>query len=96
MAIPFLSRASRLLLDLVAGDVSSPANGQIWYNDTTGKFRAQEGGVVKDVIGSGGGGGLVDGDKGDVTVSGAGTILSVDPEIKYGFPIAFRQNAFLI
>jgi len=41
-----------------AGDVASPANGDIWYNSTTAKFRAREAGVTVDLrSGSGGGGG---------------------------------------
>lgn len=39
------------------GDTSTPANGDIWYNDTTGKFRAREAGTTKDLISTGSGGG---------------------------------------
>ncbi len=55
MPIKVASRSDKLLLDLTAGDVASPSNGTVWYNNTTGKFRAQEGGAVKDLIGAGGG-----------------------------------------
>ena len=33
-------------LDLTAGDISSPIEGQIWYNNTTNKFRVKEGSSV--------------------------------------------------
>ena len=56
MAIPFLARITRLILEAVSGDVSAPTDGSLWYNTTTGKLRAREGGVSKDVIGAGGGG----------------------------------------
>ncbi len=42
---------------------------------------------------AGGGGGVSDGDKGDVIVSGTGTIWAVEKKIKYGLPFMFRQNA---
>jgi carbon monoxide dehydrogenase subunit G len=45
---------------------------------------------------SGGGGGLSDGDKGDITVSGTGTVLTVDANIKYGLPLALFQNAYVL
>lgn len=37
-----------------AGDVGTPSNGYIWYNSSTGKFRAQQGGSTVDLISSGG------------------------------------------
>lgn len=40
----------------------------------------------------GGGGGVSDGDKGDVTVSGSGTVWSVDPNIQFGRPLALRRG----
>lgn len=40
------------------------------------------------------GGGLSDGDKGDIIVTGSGTILMLDAAVKYGMPIAMYQNAF--
>lgn len=39
----------------VAGDVSSPANGDIWYDATSGKFRARQAGTTVDLIGGGSG-----------------------------------------
>ncbi len=35
-----------------AGDPASPADGDIWYNSTTAKFRARQAGVSVDVLGS--------------------------------------------
>lgn len=40
-----------------AGDPSSLTDGDVWYNSSSGKFRAREGGSTKDVISVGGGGG---------------------------------------
>jgi hypothetical protein len=39
-----------------------------------------------------GGGGVSDGDKGDITVSGSGTVWTVDPNVKFGFPLALRRG----
>jgi Major tropism determinant N-terminal domain/Repeat of unknown function (DUF5907) len=40
----------------------------------------------------GGGGGLSDGNYGDVTVSGAGTVIRVNPKIKFGLPLAMGRS----
>ncbi len=44
-------------LEPQAGDPASPANGQLWYNSTSGKFRGYQNGASIDVGGGGGGGG---------------------------------------
>jgi hypothetical protein len=40
-------------LGSLAGDPASPANGDVWYNTATGKFRGRQGGSVVDLIGAG-------------------------------------------
>jgi pectin methylesterase-like acyl-CoA thioesterase len=42
----------KLNLKTVTGDIGSPANGDVWYNNTTGKFRGHEGGTSYDLISS--------------------------------------------
>lgn len=46
--------ADRIGLGLTVGDVATPTEGQIWYNDTTNKFRAFENAAAVDMIGGGG------------------------------------------
>lgn len=41
-----------LLVGSVAGDPSTLVNGDIWYNSTTGKFRAREAGASVDLVNS--------------------------------------------
>lgn len=38
-----------------AGDIATPQNGDVWYNSTSGKFRARQAGSTLDLIGTGGG-----------------------------------------
>ena len=49
MAIPTLSRFAKMALELISGDLASPTNGTIWYNNTTGRFRKRENGVTTDL-----------------------------------------------
>ena len=58
-----------------AADPASPVNGMIWHNSTSGEVKVRAGGVSLIV---GASGGLSDGDKGDITVSGAGTAWAID------------------
>ena len=67
-----------LQLNPGAGDLASPQDGDLWYNSTTARFRARQGGTSVDLIGGGGGGGVSDGDKGDIVVSGSGTVWAID------------------
>ena len=67
-----------LRLQPQAGDPVAPADGQLWYNTTTGAFRKRQQGVTSNLdTTGGGGGGLVDGAYGDVVVSGGGTAMDV-------------------
>ncbi len=74
------------------GDPVSPVNGTVWLNTTSGTVKVQSGGVAH-VIGSGGGG-IADGDRGDVIVSGAGTVWTLAPATKFGLQIALNQQIF--
>ncbi len=49
-----LTAKNGLAVEPSAADPLAPANGQVWYNATSGKFRARQNGVSVDVIGVGG------------------------------------------
>jgi hypothetical protein len=57
-----------------ASDPASPPNGTLWLNTTTGAVKLRSAGVTQTV----GGGGVSDGDKGDVAVSGSGAVWTID------------------
>ncbi len=59
-----------------AADPSAPPDGTLWLNTTTGEVKVRTAGVTQ-VVG-GGGGGVSDGDKGDITVSGSGATWTID------------------
>lgn len=70
-----VSFAKPAVLTGQASDPVSPANGTIWHNATSGEVKVRAGGVSLVV---GAGGGITDGDKGDITVSGGGAAWAID------------------
>ncbi len=44
------------VFDPAASDPTSPVNGQLWYNSTTGKFRGRQAGASIDIVSAAGGG----------------------------------------
>lgn len=63
----------------IAGDPSSPSNGDLWYDSVANELTARIGGA--NVALGAGGGGLSDGDKGDIVVSSSGTVLTIDAAV---------------
>jgi hypothetical protein len=63
------------VFDPASTDPASPVNGQIWYNSTTGKFRARQNGTSVDVIG--GGGGIPGGASGQLQYNNAGAFAGM-------------------
>jgi hypothetical protein len=63
------------VFDPAASDPATPANGQVWYNSTLGRFRKREAGITSDLdtVG-GGGGGTPGGTSGQIQFNNAGAL----------------------
>ncbi|MDB5658014.1 MAG: hypothetical protein JWS10_629 [Cypionkella sp.] len=75
-----------------AADPVSPVNGMVWLNSTSGQVKVRTAGATQ-VIGASGG--VSDGVKGEVIVSGGGTVWTLAAPIKYGVQCALNQQAFI-
>lgn len=62
-----------LALERLATAPASPSPGHMYWDTTLGTVRVRDGSVWRDGVG--------DGDKGDVVVSSAGTVWSLDPTV---------------
>ena len=59
----------------------SAGNYYIWVNTTDLKWKKCQNGTITDLDTTGVGGGLSDGDYGDITVSGTATVFTIDPNV---------------
>ena len=79
----------------VAGDPSAPAEGDVWFNSTTSKFRVYQGGAAVDMVG-GGGGGSPGGSSGQIQYNAAGSFggftMSGDVTVNTGTGAATIAN----
>jgi uncharacterized protein YodC (DUF2158 family) len=97
----WISRATGLVtikngfvIDPQAADPTTPVNGQIWYNSTLGLFRKRENGTSSN-LDTTSGGGLADGDKGDIIVSASGATWELDAQAHLGRICAHANNVFM-
>lgn len=64
--------------ELSADPTTPPSGYQVLYAKTDGKYYARNSAGTVTEITNTAGGGLSDGDKGDIRVSGSGTVLTMD------------------
>ena len=76
-----------------ASDPVSPANGTIWLNTTTSEVKLRSNGV--SVVIANASGGVTDGDKGDISVSGAGVVWTIDTGVVGNAKLAAVATATL-
>jgi len=62
----------------------------VWLNTTSGQVKVRSAGVSQAISA-----GISDGAKGDVTVSGSGTVWTLAAPAKYGVQIALNQQVFI-
>ncbi|MFC3182406.1 DUF2793 domain-containing protein [Cypionkella sinensis] len=74
----------------LGGQAADPVNGMVWLNTTTGQVKVRSAGVSQAISA-----GISDGAKGDITVSGGGTVWSLAAPVKYGVQVALNQQAFI-
>jgi hypothetical protein len=85
---------------VIASDTGTDATLPIVTSANAGLAPASGGGAANFLradgtwAAPGGGGGLSDGDYGDIVVTGGGTVWSVEPEIKYGLSIVLGTQQY--
>jgi hypothetical protein len=65
--------------------MTAVVSGEVEYVKADGTLTYEGIALLQDIIAGSGGGGVSDGDKGDITVSGAGTVWTVDAPVVASF-----------